>query len=305
MSWGAIAGAAISTVGGVMASKSGGGGGAPRWLKQANKSAVSRAEDLSNRAYTRYTGDRVAGLSENEQMASGLARNYGADVQPYLRNMRSDARFRAGALDQYTNPYIAQVLENQRRVIGEEYGRQSADLSRRQSAMDAFRTGRSDLARSRLNRDRMTALGDAEAEGRAGAFDRAMSAYAGDRALMTQANAGALSGFLNSRNSQIGALQSTGRAERGIEQAQMDFDYGQFLEGRDWDVNNFGILLDALRTAQGGSGQGNSAPSTASLLTGLLGTATSNGAFDGLFDKWTGSAPLNTAGDAAAGLSPI
>lgn len=304
MSWGSIGGAAISTIGGALASQ-GGGGGTPRWLKRASKGAVSRAEDLSNRAYTRYDAPRVAGLSNNEQQASGLAQSYGADVQPYLSNLRSDARFRAGALNQYMNPFTEQVLENQRRVIGEEYGRQYADLGRRQSAMDAFRTGRSDLARSRLNRDRLTALGDAEAEGRAGAFDRAMSAYAGDRALMTQANTGALGGFLNSRNSQIGALQSTGRTERGIEQAQMDFDYGQFLEGRDWDVNNFGVLLDALRAAQGGAGTANSNPSTASLLTGLLGTAVSNGAFDGLFDKWTGTAPLNSADDAAAGLAPI
>jgi hypothetical protein len=57
----------------------------------------------------------------------------------------------------------------------------------------------------------------------------------------------------------------------------MDFDYGQFLERRDWDVNNLRPLLDAISSARG---------STSSTMTssgpnkdywgaaaGLLGTA--------------------------------
>lgn len=302
MSWGAIGGAAISTVGSAL-SGGGSGGGMPRWLKKKNKSAVARAEALSNRPYTPFTGQRVAGLGQNERAAGALARNYSAGLQPYLRGLTSSTQFDPSQLSQYEDPYLDRVLESRRRVIGEEFGRQSADLGRRQSAMDAFGTGRSMLARSRLDEARMRALDDAEAEARSGAFNAAMGFYGDDRRLGAQANLGALQSTINAQNAQMGALAQTGATERSIRQAGMDFDYGQFLEGRDWDVNNFGVLLDALRTAQGA--QGNSAPSDGELLTGLLGTAMSNGAFDGLFDRWTGSAPVNSAGDAAAGLGRI
>jgi hypothetical protein len=212
-------------------------------------------------------------------------------------------QFRPGQLNRYINPYLDQVLENRQRVIGEEYGRQSADLARRQSAMDAFRTGRSDLARSRLNDYRLRALDDSEAEARAEAFDRAMAAYSGDRQMRLGANLGALQSTIQSQNSQIGALAQTGATSRAINQAQLDFDYGQFLEGRDWDVNNFGILLDALRVGQGVQG-GQGGPSTGSLLAGLLGTAMSNGAFDNLFSQWRSPPPGSTT-PGPGGVGPV
>ena len=278
MSWGAIIGGGISAIGGTMASRSSGGSGSPRWLRTASRDAVERAKTLSNRGYRPYTGERVAPLGENETMAGEAARGFGAALQPFQDRLA--AGFTPGALSSFENPYIDRVLANQRRVIGEEYGRQSSALQSRQSAMDAFRSGRSDLARSRLDFNRLQALGDAEASGRAGAFDTAMRAFQTQQGL----DLGALGQIGQNQVSQIGVLGQTGATERGVRQAGMDFDYGQFLEGRDWDVNNFGILLDAIRAAQGGA-EGSSGPSTASMLTGLLGTAVSNGAFSGLFNR--------------------
>jgi predicted phage tail protein len=43
-------------------------------------------------------------------------------------------------------------------------------------------------------------------------------------------------------------LLTTGGIKRQLEQAGLDFDYGQFIEARDWDVNNLGTLIDTLST---------------------------------------------------------
>lgn len=256
------------------------------FIRDASMGAIDRAKQIADRPYTPFTGPRVAGLSGNERQASSLAGSMGQRIEPF--RSRLSGGFSQGALAQFENPYLDRVLNNQNRVIGEEYGRKSADLARNQSAMDAFRTGRSDLARSRLDKYRMEALGDAEAEGRRGAFDTALDAYFKQQGV----DLGAIGAITNADSSQIGALSQTGLAERGVEQAGLDFNYGQFLENRDWDVNNLQPLLTAIQAARGdsertgvGAAQDNSVGAygglVATLLSGGLmkmpGTGTSSG----------------------------
>lgn len=245
MPW-AVAAAAVTTGGAIYGQKQAGKnqGGSTQTtsinpeIENASVGAVQRAQQLSQRRYAPFQGTRVAGLSGYEQQAGRMAGQYGDAVS---------ARMRQGApstadLAPFQNPYLDKVLGNQRRVIGEEYGRQSAKIAQNQNATDAFRTGRSDLQRSRLDQNRMTALGDAEAAGQAGAFDRSLAAYGQNQEQQRGA-------FQTAQ----GALANSGLAQRGVNQAGLDFNYGQFLEQRDWDVNNMGPLLNAISTARGGS----------------------------------------------------
>lgn len=243
MPW-SVAAAAVAAGGSYMSAKEAGKGKGstsstqiPAWLEDASQSAVGRADMLSRRRYQGFNGERVAGLGRNEQMASSQAQAYGARLNNKLRS-----GFNGKDLDQFANPYLDRVLNQRKRGIGEEFGRQSANLEANQSAMNAFRSGRGDLARSRLNESRLRALDEAEGTERANAFDKSMGAYFQNE----QSLAGA---FNTSQN----ALSQTGLAERGVRQAQNDFDYGQFLEQRDWDVNNLGPLLNAINTARGGT----------------------------------------------------
>jgi hypothetical protein len=209
----------------------------PQWLEDASQSAVGRADTLSRRSYTGYNGQRVAGLGRNEQMAASQANAFGARTNNKIRT-----GFQGSDLDQFANPYLDRVLAQRKRGIGEEFGRQSASLEANQAAANAFRSGRSDLARSRLNESRLRALDEAEGTERSNAFDKSMGAYFQNEA--------SLGGAFNQSQA---ALSQTGLAERGVRQARADFDYGQFLEQRDWDVNNMGPLLNAISTARGGS----------------------------------------------------
>ncbi len=276
--WGQIAGAGLSLAGSLMGG--GGGGGTPKWLRRANRRTVERAEDLSKRPYTAFEGDRVADLTENEKMASQLARTYGARFAPFQERLA--AGFTPGALSQFENPYLDRVLASRRRGIGEEYGRQASSLARRQSAMDAFRSGRSDLARSRLDESRLRALDDAEGEARHGAFQSALDSYFRQQGV----DLGAMEAFGRAGEAEIGALSRTGATERSVEQARRDFDYGQFLERRDWDVNNLNVILNALGVVQGTTKGADKDPLGG--ILGLLGNWTSEGVFSGLFGGGAG-----------------
>lgn len=221
--------------------------GGPAWLENSSRGAIDRADQLSRRQYTPFTGNRVAGMSANETQAGQLAGGFSRALQPYQN--RLSAGFSRGALEQFENPYLDKVLGARKRAIGEEFGRQSADLATNQAATDAFRTGRSDLMRSRLNDSRLRALDEAEGTARSGAFDQALQAYFAQG----QQDIGAMGQTAAAQSQQIDNLGRTGAIDRSIRQAGLDFDYGQFLERRDWDVNNLTPLLNAIQSARGGT----------------------------------------------------
>ena len=218
------------------------------WFTDTARDALGRATALADRPYTEYGGERVAGLSANEQQAGALARDMGNKYAPMVSRLQTG--FSSDSLAPYMNPYTDAVLGARTRGINTEFGQQASALDRNQAATDAFRSGRSDLARARLQLGKMRALDDATNEVKSAAFESGKDSFF--RQGSQDASAiGALSG---ADSAQIGALNQTGAAERGVRQAQNDFNYGQFLEARDWDVNNLNNLLAAIGAVNPGAG---------------------------------------------------
>jgi hypothetical protein len=98
------------------------------------------------------------------------------------------------------------------------------------------------------------ALGDLYGRGYAQAFESGANRWAADR----ENDRVTAQGYLATAAQQAGLLGqdianliSTGQVDRQIRQAMQDFDYQQFVEGRDWDVRNLGIMLQALGGVQG------------------------------------------------------
>lgn len=270
MTWGAVGGAVVTGVGGYLSSRNKKKGASqttensvPAFVQGASQDALNRAQQIASRQYTPFSGQRVAGQSANELQANEMASRFGRQT-----DQRMQRGFQGSDLQQFENPYLDRVLTNRKRAIGEEFGRQSSALAANQAATDAFRSGRSDLARSRLERDRMRALDEAEAGSRSDAYDKAMGAYFQNQA----SNQGAF-------GQAQAALMNTGGMDRNIRQANNDFDYGQFLERRDWDVTNLQPLLSAIGAARGGTSSTTSmTPGSKDYwgaAAGLLGTAIS------------------------------
>ena len=225
-------------------------------LYDARNNLLQRSTALADRPYSAFTGNRVAGLSGNEGLAGEQARGFART---------NNGAFDAKRLSQFENPYLDRVLSGRKRAIGEEFDRQAGAITANRTAKDAFRSGRSDLMMSRLGESRMRALDDAEAETRSSAFDRAIDTYYRDQ----ESQRGAFD--VAQRN-----LMATGMNERSVRQAQSDFDYGQFLEKRDWDVNNLTPLLNAVAASRGGNmqpGTGNGNKEAWGAIAGMAATA--------------------------------
>lgn len=214
--------------------------------KGATKSLLQRAEALADRPYTPYEGQRVAGMTDNERQASQLARTGNPEAKSYLDKAGSAIddslqEFNSDNLGRYVNPYKDAYTKTE----NDEYDRQNSALLN--SKAGAFGGDRAAFASSELNRTHLANLTDIDAK----AYDQATSAFFNDATRKQNAAQAyqSVAGDISQLNrQQIQDLMATGGLERTLNQANLDFDYQQFTEARDWDVNNLEPLLRALGT---------------------------------------------------------
>lgn len=252
----------------------------PSWVTDASKSAVQRGEQISNRQYEGYSGDRVAGLSQNEQMASEQARTgFGSATDHFksgaaaLGGMKSwtDADHSS-----FMNPYTENVVNRQLRDTGRQFDTRRSDLARTSGMRSAFGGGRQTALEGNLDRDHLETTGDISGAGYSAAYDRGMDQFNQEqqRKIAESAAFGNLgSGVAGVAGAQVGALSQTGQTERQIDQLGKDFDYMQFIERRDWDVNNLQPLLASIQAAKHGQTTNTKEKTSGGGLTQLAGMA--------------------------------
>lgn len=252
----------------------------PSWVTDASKKAVGMGERIADREYQAYTGDRVAGLSENEQAASELARTGFGSATDYFKSGATALGGLGSWADadrsKYMNPYIESVVDRQQRDVGRGFDSKRAELQRTSGMRSAFGGGRQTALESDLNKNYLETTGDVAAAGYASAFDRAQDQFNQEqqRKIGEAAAFGSLgSGAAGVAGSQIGALSQTGRAGREVEQMGKDFDYMQFIEQRDWDVNNLEPLLRSIQGAKHGQTTTNTEKTSGGGLGSLVGMA--------------------------------
>jgi hypothetical protein len=259
MSWVAAAGAAVS-VGSALLSKPSSSSSStkdPTYLSNAKQDLVSRGETLSNREYTPYTGNRVQGLSDNEQQASELAKQTGQQTKDLTDKATSqlDASTEAysgDALKKYMNPYTDSVLKGNLRTQNEQYDREKTALTN--SKAGAWGGDRSAFAASELEKNQMNATADISNKTYKDAFDEANKNFFTDKARQQTAATAyeRTAGDITQMNqSEVQALMATGGTERLLKQAGLDQQYSTFLEKRDWDVNNLDTLIKSIQGASG------------------------------------------------------
>lgn len=230
----------------------------PEWVEGGAKDAMTIGRRIGNQQYEAYTGERVAGLSQNEQMGMDLARETGVG-DPYYQEgaalaRRGTEQFRDADMSEYMNPYIKGALDPAAREIREEGARGAAELDSRAASMDAFGGSRAALMRSENREKTLQGVKDLYGEGYAKAYESAVNIWGDERARDMQ-GAGRFmqigDAITNARKTDIHTLMTTGATDRGIQQAMRDFDYSQFIENRDWDFRNLGGLIAALEGTRG------------------------------------------------------
>ena len=234
----------------------------PSWVEDASKQAVGIGQRIGNKQYEAYTGDRVAGLSQNEQMGMDLARQNVGIGQPYYDKAESYAERGATSwadADQsrFINPYIKGALDPAAREIREEGQRGATALDTRASSMDAFGGSRAALMRSENREKTIQGVSDLYKTGYADAYKFGAQVF-GDERMRDLETAGRLQQIggqvTDASRMDISTLMTTGAVDRNIQQAMADFDYQQFVENRDWDWKQLMGVVSALEGTKGSYG---------------------------------------------------
>lgn len=206
------------------------------FITAASEDAVGRALRIADRDYTPYTGNRIAALSGNERQGIRQAATGYGESRDYFRRgaVGFNEAFRRGDID----PYMENLANPVIREINRDYETQRQAIEGRRAQLNAFGNDRADLRLGVLRRNYDERVDDT----RRAAFDRAIGVFGADQNRLMQAG-GALADV---QGREVRDLMETGYVDRVLRQAQSDFDYGQFLEARDWDVNNLMPLLQTL-----------------------------------------------------------
>jgi len=231
----------------------------PSWIQDSAKQANRLGQKIGSQKYEAYTGDRVAGLSENERMGMEMARDNVGIGQPYFNQseamiQRGTQQFADADMSQYMNPYIKGALDPAAREIREEGQREANRLDSRSASMDAFGGSRAALMRSENREKTLQSVQDLYGKGYAMAYESAVNIWGDERARDMQAADRFRSlgdTVSNASRLDIATLMTTGATDRNIQQAMRDFDYQQFVEERDWDMRNLSGLIAALEGTKG------------------------------------------------------
>jgi hypothetical protein len=258
----------------------------PGYVQDANAFAVQRTTEYANRAYTPYNAQRVAGLSNNERTADNLALSAVTDNQAG-RNLERAGQMtdEVAASDwttetaqRYMNPFTDLVTNQALKKQKEAYGQDLAGLQSRSASAGAFGGDRATMLESNLKKDYLEKSGDLAARSNYDAYNNASQMWQSDnnRRLAAANSYRAVGGDISRLNSaQITDLIKTGQTGRLLEQAQLDINYQDFIDNRDWDVTNIQPLLNTLsriRTSNGAAAQPVPASNGAGQVLGALAT---------------------------------
>ena len=173
----------------------------PEWLSQAGQSAVGRAESLADKPFESYTGERVAGFSQDQsdafqklrQLLAGApkvgeaaltgAATYGsAPAQSITAQSVAPDTVKAnlGDISAYFNPNTEAALQPALRKIQEQ-----ADATRKQvnagaTSAHAFGDARHGIVESGVDKNTQIAVGDTSAKAYQDMYDKALAALSGD-----------------------------------------------------------------------------------------------------------------------------
>jgi hypothetical protein len=220
------------------------------------------ASSIADREYTPYEGQRFAGLDPNEQKAMEMASGPESGIwREDLARSREFAEtagqsFLDADIQAYMNPYIESALEPAARELREEGLRTQQRLKGQAGMASAFGGSRAAILQAEASGRHLETINDLYERGYASAYESAANMFDKDRvaarAASDQFRAIGSEGQQMLSN-EMNNLLVTGGLRRQLEQVGLDFDYGQFIEARDWDVTNLQPLLQTLATVPHGT----------------------------------------------------
>lgn len=232
----------------------------PAWVEQFGQENVETAKRIAATPYQAYSGETVAAMSPDQQAAyQSLRQNFGAYQPAYQSALQSaqgvatyqPGQFSAQGLQQYMDPYQAQVeqgalaaIERQRQLATNQVGQQAR-------AAGAFGGSRQGVQEALTNAEAARIAGETSAGIRSQGFrtaadlmsqDQARAAQAAQLRLAGAGQIGALAGAgQQALVSEAGALEAAGKAQQLQQQALLDEAYRRYAEERNYPLTQLGI----------------------------------------------------------------
>lgn len=246
--------------------------------QQASNLALSQGESIAQRPYTPYSGSVVQPLTgaqnqgiDQSQTGYDPAKQDLSAAGSQLTNL---PQYNTATLNKYMDPYVSSVLTPQLNQENINYGAQRSALLN--SKAGAFGGDRSALAAGQLDLQHNTTISKDTADTYSAAYSNAQNAFFNDKnsqisAANDLANVGNDVSKMNS--DQIQNLMQAGGVQQALGQAQLNFNYQQFVENRDWSVNNLTPLLNSIAASKGANMTTTNTPAAGSALGTALGAA--------------------------------
>ena len=225
----------------------------PEYMRGGSERAVQMATDRTNQDYQAYGEQRIADMSQNEQMGVQMARdNQNVGREDFDRAgmaLDSIGSFTdEGVAGKYMNPYMEQVANVGLRRKNEAFEAERASRRQGRGMGDAF-GGRGDMWDNKFQSDFKQSQDDYMTGAMGSAYDAATRLHGSEQDRSIN-QASAYSDLAQQRSTQargqLRDLMATGLTERTRDQADMDFKYLEHLEARDWDVSNLNTLVQTL-----------------------------------------------------------
>jgi hypothetical protein len=265
-----------------------------------------RGQQLYDTPFQPFTGEGVAGFTPDQLAAQGQVKNMLdqslrfdprnqlnelAGQGPQSVNVKS---LLDGDIGAYQNPFRQQVIDNTLSDL--DRARQMQIQSDQDAAIGqgAFGGSRSAILESETNRNFFDRAGDITSKLNKQEFDSAMNLMGQDinrqfdadrfNSNLGMQNRNFQSNLLNNQLADqyrsLGLFSNVGNQQQNLNQAQNQFDYGEFLRGYDDPFKRFGVLSGAVSGLPVQSSQTSSySPGFGQTVTGLLGGALTGGAF--------------------------
>jgi hypothetical protein len=253
---------------------------------------MEKSKQVANTPYQKYNNPRLAEFSPDTTASFDMIRQQATGGTPDLTGAATAAQgiagYQAGSIpgmdvSAYMNPYVENVLDVQKKRLGQSFEEQQAGRDAAAVSAGAFGGNRRFVQDSLAQRDMNEQLQGIEATGLASAYDRATGLYQTDEenrrlgaglgldAAKTWGELGQMKQDAGFRNAE--ALSGVGAKQQQRTQAGLDLAYKDFVQQRDYPAQQtalYGQLLSgAPVTPQASTTTTEPAPDFLSQLLGL------------------------------------
>jgi len=237
----------------------------PAEVQAARSDLLSRAGAFAAQPFEEYTAQRIADFTPDELAGFQAARNVAATsgaLSPLTSELVREGvaasrglatRLPDTDLTGYMSPYTEAVLAPALRDIGEAAEKERLRLGQQAARTGAFGGSRQAIAEGELTGRTQRAVGDVSARERANAYNQALAQFRIDQERIPQLYSGALgqvgTGITQTAarlGTEVAPLATAGQAQRGLEQARLDFARQQFEEERDFPIRGIEVLRSSL-----------------------------------------------------------